>query len=645
MRNWKKMFIVVLLVSIGVGFEYSKSYTRVHAASSLQVNDSVVQKPTDPPKDRPIQVAMSNGGKFCYGPIFSGGESYVIIEQCWERHVKNARYDVFQRISYNVNNTWLCITAPATVVKGNAKWDYVNLRPCAINDPLQRWIVKENSFWTADGLYRLKDTNWYGYISRNSKDRYNHTLDTSMGDWVKTIATPGNISIKTSIVWSSWGNGIWNIDMAPSAYYLHSTGSNKSITSLYYNPESGHFAQYDIVSGSLYCMYSKMTDKYDWNWVKWTLCSDAPIKKENPAYWNVYFVANAGGIITDYKGNVLRVTKEGSNWGVAYAVKPSYLEKDTTNKPNSLFAVDVDLLKWIRYTTSNLGKTDQYCPAGNKESHIYKRVKRNLPSDFQLSVAWVQRLYDIARSATFESANPGAIPQRHGSCGVCMLHSFQMIAELMEYHSRDPLTSGGYFFDTTSNRDPFLSFSQRYPELDRLLTNVPVDYANRGRVLAFASTGIMLPQYEWESSSRFTTRSDIVSYISSLINSAPGSIWLGLMRRQRADGFISGHAVPILRTSQGLVVIPTNMPTISLSSFIQSVAPTTDPNEVLAQMEEGRTMTELVTIRPVGTYENPFSLTVSSRNCTGEGEDRRGSGQYPNSASVNQCKGGRCILL
>ncbi len=226
-----------------------------------------------------------------------------------------------------------------------------------------------------------------------------------------------------------------------------------------------------------------------------------------------------------------------------------------------------------------------------------------------------------------------------------MLHSFQMIAELMEYHSRDPLTSGGYFFDTTSNRDPFLSFSQRYPELDRLLTNVPVDYANRGRVLAFASTGIMLPQYEWESSSRFTTRSDIVSYISSLINSAPGSIWLGLMRRQRADGFISGHAVPILRTSQGLVVIPTNMPTISLSSFIQSVAPTTDPNEVLAQMEEGRTMTELVTIRPVGTYENPFSLTVSSRNCTGEGEDRRGSGQYPNSASVNQCKGGRCILL
>ncbi|EMO88625.1 hypothetical protein LEP1GSC024_0734 [Leptospira noguchii str. 2001034031] len=36
---------------------------------------------------------------------------------------------------------------------------------------------------------------------------------------------------------------------------------------------------------------------------------------------------------------------------------------------------------------------------------------------------------------------------------------------------------------------------------------------------------------------------------------------------------------------------------------------------------------------------------VSNRNCTGEGEDRRGSGQYPTSASVNQCKRGRCVLL
>ncbi|EKR81136.1 DUF1561 domain-containing protein [Leptospira interrogans] len=640
MGNWKNL-VVVLLVSIGVGFGY---HTLVHASSS-KANYSIVQKPADPPKDKPINIIAFDGKKYCYSPVFTKGEGYVWIDNCGDKTAK-ARYDVFQRISYNMNNTWLCITAPATVVKGNAAWGYVNLRPCVINDPLQRWIVKDRVFWTADGKYRLKNVNWYGYITKKSEDKFNHTLDSSMDHWVKTVATPGNLSIQTSISWNSgWGDGIWDINMAPRAYFIHSKGSSKEdVIPLYYNPESGHIAQYDPSSGLLSCMYSKMTDKYDWNWVQWGKCSDAPIKKDNPAFWNVYFVANAGGMITDYKGNILRVTKEGPNWGVAYTAKPSYLEKDTTHSPTSVFTVDIDLLNWIRYTTSNLGKTDQYCPAGKKESHTYKRVKRNLPSDFQLSVAWVQRLYEIARSATFESANPGANPQRHGACGVCMLHSFQMIAELMEYHSIDPLTSGGYFFNTASNRDPFLSFSQRYPELDRLLTNVPVDYANRGRVLAFASAMIMLPQYEWESSSPLTTRSDIQSHIRSLINSPPGSIWLGLLRRQRANGSISGHAVPILRTSRGLVVIPTNMPMVSLDTYIQSLAPTMDPNEVINRLENGRTLTTLTTIRPVGTYENPFSLTVSSRDCTGDGDDRRGSGRYPISSLINQCSGGRCIL-
>ncbi|WP_025183115.1 DUF1561 domain-containing protein [Leptospira interrogans] len=626
---------VSLLVLIGIGFEYGINHTSINASSKSDY--SIAQKPADQPKDKSIQVVMHGGSNYCYSPVFTKGEGYIWIDYCSDNTAK-ARYDVFQRISYNINNTWLCITAPETVVKGEETWNYVNLRPCTINDPLQRWIVKDNSFWTANGRYRLKDTNWYGYISRNSGDRYDHTLDSSMDDWIETVAIPGNISIQTSIAWdlqTTEGN---------ERYFIRWGSSNKNTTPLYYNPESGHIAQYDPSSGLLNCMYSKMTDKYDWNWVQWGKCSDAPIKKENPAFWNVYFVANAGGMITDYKGNILRVTKEGPNWGVAYTAKPSYLEKDTTHSPTSVFTVDVDLLKWIRYTTSNLGKTDQYCPAGKKESRIYQRVKRNLPSDFQLSVAWVQRLYDIARSATFESANPGAIPQRHGACGVCLLHSFQMIAELMEYHSREPLTSGGYFFNTASNRDPFLSFSQRYPELDRLVTNVPVDYANRGRVLAFASAMIMLPQYEWESSSPLTTRSDIQSHIRSLINSPPGSIWLGLLRRQRANGSISGHAVPILRTSEGLVVIPTNMPTASLNTYIQSLAPTMDPNEVINRLENGRTLTTLTTIRPVGTYETPFSLTVSSRDCTGDGDDRRGSGRYPISSLINQCSGGRCIL-
>ncbi|WP_017856421.1 DUF1561 family protein, partial [Leptospira interrogans] len=335
------VFIVVLLVLVTTSFEYSINNIHIHASSNT--SNSIIQKPTDQPKDKPIKIVIHDGGKFCYGPVFSGGESYIIIEQCWQMHVMNARYDVFQRISYNINNTWLCITAPETVVYAKENWDYVHLRPCTINDPLQRWVIKDNSFWTANERYQLKDTNWYVYISKNSGDRYNHTLDSSMNDWLNTIATPGNISIQTSIAWDL------QTTEGQERYFIRRRGSNKNTTPLYYNPESGHLAQYDPVSGSLYCMYSQVDDN-QWNWVTWTLCSDIPISKDNPAFWNVFFEADQGGIITDYKGNLLRVTRYGSNWGVAYAAKPDFVKTDTKNSPTSLFVVDKSLLDWTRYT-------------------------------------------------------------------------------------------------------------------------------------------------------------------------------------------------------------------------------------------------------------------------------------------------------
>ncbi|EMN85926.1 PF07598 family protein [Leptospira interrogans serovar Grippotyphosa str. UI 12769] len=634
MRNWKKVFMIVLLVLIGFGLEYGINPTPVDASSKIEY--SVIQKPTDPPKDKPIKVIVSGEGKFCYGPDFSGGESYIIIEQCWQMHVMNARYDVFQRISYNINNTWLCITAPEKVIKAEKNWDYVHLRPCTINDPLQRWTIKDNSFWTADGVYRLKNYNWYGYISRNSGDRYNHTLDPSMNDWVNTIATPGNISIQTSIAWNL------QTTEGQERYFIRWGGSDKNTTPLYYNPESGHIAQYDPISGSLYCMYSQVGGN-QWNWVTWALCSDAAISKDNPAFWNVFFKTEEGGIITDYKGNLLRVTRYGSNWGVAYAAKPDFVKTDTKNSPTSLFVLDKSLLDWTRYTYSNLGKTDQYCPAGKHGSIIHRRVKRTLPPDFQLTEEWIQRLYAIARSTTRQT-------QHSGICGVCLLQTFQMLAELQEYHSQRPLSAGGYFFDTAPNADPFISFRQRYPLLDNTLSdaiNIFGPSYNTTWLLTLAYAITMLPQYEWTLSNTFNTRPEILSYISSLINSPPGSIWLAILRWRRPDGTFIGHSVPILRTSQGLVVIPTNVSSSrTLENFRQSLIPSTDPNHIITNLERPNvTLTRFTTIELGGLYQNTFDFLISNNNCTGEGEDRRGTGNYPSSISVNQCSGdGRCAL-
>ncbi|EJO70010.1 PF07598 family protein [Leptospira kirschneri serovar Grippotyphosa str. RM52] len=635
MRNWK-VLILILLVSIVVGFEYGINYTLVHASSYSKTTDSIIQKPTDPPKDKPIKVNVSGGGTFCYGPTFSGGESYIIIEQCQQMHVMNARYDVFQRISYNVNNTWLCITAPEKVIHAEKTWDYVHLRPCTINDPLQRWIVKDNSFWTADERYRLKDTNWYGYISRNSKDRYNHTLDSSMKDWIQTIATPGNISIQTSIAWdlqTTEGN---------ERYFIRWGGSDKNTTPLYYNPESGHLAQYDPVSGSLYCMSSQV-DNYQWNWVTWASCNDAAISKENPTFWNVSFQTEEGGIITDYKGNALRVTRYGSNWGVAYVAKPDFVKKDTKNSPTSLFVVDKSLLDWTRYTSSNLGKTDQYCPAGNHESILHKRVKRTLPPDFQLTEAWIRRLYEIARTDSNSRMSRGV-------CGVCMLQALQMIAELQEYHSQGPLQSGGYFFNTAPNTNPFISFGQRHPDLDRLLVDIYrvfERFFDTNYTLGYLSAMNLLPQYEWGRTREFTTMSEIRSHIRALIASPPGNIWLLLMTMVHSDGTRGGHAVPILRTSQGLVVIATTMATATFEEYRAALRPTTNLEQIIRNLRgPNSVLTGLSTLQLGRFYRNPLDSMISNRNCTGEGSDRRGTGEYPTSALVNQCssKSGRCSL-
>ncbi|MFA4795050.1 DUF1561 domain-containing protein [Leptospira kirschneri] len=637
MRKWK-VSLLVLFVFIRVDYSYGVNPAFIPISSG--VTGSIVQKPTDPPKDKPIKVNVSGGGTFCYGPTFSGGESYIIIEQCWEMHVKNARYDVFQRISYNVNNTWLCITAPETVIHAEKTWDYVHLRPCTINDPLQRWIVQENAFWTADGNYRLKDINWYGYISRNSGDNYNHTLDSSMNDWVETVATPGNISIQTSIAWdlqTTAGN---------ERYFIRRGSSDKNTTLLYYNPESGHLAQYDSISGSLYCMYSNV-GRSNWNWVIWALCSDAVISKENPAFWNVSFGTDQGGIIADYQGNILRVTRYGSNWGVAYTAKPDFVKTDTRNSPISLFVVTKDLLNWTRYVSSNLGKTEQYCPAGNHVSLEHKRIVRTLPPDFQLSEAWIRRLHQIAISTVNTT-------QGSGICGICTLQAFQMLAELQEYHSQEPLQSGGYFFDTAPNTDPFISFRQRYPFLDRLLTDIPRTYNsinvvpayNRNRLVTFASARTILPRYNWAISAEFTTRSEILSHVSSLIDSSHGSLWIAILGRRRPDGTLGWHAAPVLRTSQGLVVMRTSLISASLSFYRQSLTPSTDPIQIVDNRlgRPDRPLIRLITIQLVGSYQNSFDFMISNRNCTGEGEDRRGTGEYPTSSLVNQCLEGRCIL-
>lgn len=610
---------------------------------------SVPQKLADKPIDKSIRIKAQDGKNYCYAPSFKNGEGYIYIDNCSSDYVLPARYDVFQRISYQMNNNWMCLSAPSSVtgIDGDSdqKWDYIILRPCVINDQNQRWIIKDNALYTADGRFRVKDYKWYAYISKTSSDYYDHTLDSSMQTWINTVATPGNISLKTPLAWKI-------IDRTKlGMYYIQNNQSSAGeIINLYYNPENGHIAQYYPGSADLFCMSSNITASQDWNWVSWNKCTDNIPKTNDKTYWDISFLVQNEGMFKDYQGNILRVTKYGTNWGVPYTAKPNYLAKDTSNTPESLFLISHDIERWVQYVNGNLGETLHYCPAPGTKTTQASRVKRSLPPDFVLNEAWIRRLWEIARTTN----NRGSLISM---CGVCLLHSYQMVAELQEYSRRGPLQGGGYFFNTTPNTDPFVSFRQRFPLLAQRIEST-ASFLNirlrpqetpftRSRRINHAMTLAILPQYGWHPSDLATDQTAIQNNIQSLFNAPVGTMWIYFVARANEQGTGPiGHAQPVLRTNDGLVLIPTNAPGISLEYFRNLIAPMRNVNDVINSISLGgtRALYSFTTFQITQSYQNPLSITFSENNCTGGGEDRRGNGNMPRSSLVNQCLSGRCLL-
>ncbi|KEG16546.1 DUF1561 family protein [Bartonella bacilliformis] len=631
----------------------------LHTSFSAPIPAQVLQTPTDHPNDKIIGVKLHNGEQYCYAPIFTEGDGYVYIDKCNSPYVKKARHDLFQRVSWNIDGVWLCMTAPNSVTglegKSTADWGYLLLRPCVINNPNQRWIIKDRSFHTADGRFRVKDHKWYAYISKNEKDYYDHHLTFEMMAWTQTISPPGNLSSKTFVGWAY-------VTQYPPAFRFYYLRNNVSIESetpalLYYNPENGHIAQYYTAFGGFYCMVSQQSAGEDWNWVTWQPCTDTVPSSKNSAYWDLSQLNGTEGIILDYKGNVLRVARYGSHWGVPYTVSKSYIEKDTTHSPLSSFTLSRDIEIWNRYVNGNLGKTLTYCPAPGKKKNATQvstaktRTKRSLPPDFQLTEQWMRRLWDIARSNI-----PGSSP-KISFCGVCMLHTMQMLAELQEDYISGSRQTGGYFFNTRPGVDPFISFRNRFPVLtERLEATISYNTVPwRANENVFTRTSrvsraialILLPRYDWRPSNLATTEDEIRSELRKLLRFPPGTLWYVVIIRSNRDRTSTvGHVQPILRTEEGLVIIPTNAANISWEEFRRAVTATRDVDQLISELSLGgtRTLYSLVTYQMAWRDEIPLNFYISQRNCTGEGDHRRGNGQLPRASLLNQCSSGRCAI-
>ena len=635
--------------------------------NSVFALDSIIQKPTDTPKDMAIKI-KADGKTYCYSPYILKGEGYVYISDC--NYATPARYDVFHRISWKVNSKWLCMSAPSSVTgiegKATQDWDYLILRPCVMNDANQRWIINEDSFHTFDKRFKIKHYHWFAYISKNSKDYYDHVIDTqSMKPWIDTIATPPTLAFKTFVGWSY-------IDPPKfSMYYLQNNASySDDMKELYYNADNGHIAQYYPDTGAMYCITSMHGKKQEWNWITWETCNDDIPKDRDNKYWEFFELNDNEGALRDRDGNFLRITQYGTHWGVPYTVKSSYLKDDTQNSPKSLFVFSPDIDKWNRYVNAALGDSLYFCPSpGGRDSNYSlntnkivkkkrndnktntRKIKRSLPPSFTVSDAWIRRFFEIG------SSSDGGV-EAIAYCGTCLLQTYQIIAELQENYIRGPIHGGGYFFDTATGTSPFPSFRSRFPNLAERLegvasfSDIPLrageTQSTRIRRIAYALALSMLPNYDIYPANDVSSEEDVTDSINTLLRAPVGTIWILNFLRTHGGSGLYGHAQPILRVNEGLMFIPTNTVNFTLEEYTQLLRRHTLSSASniynMLTLNRSERVISFLTLQIGGRFDNPTNVYLSNRDCSGLGEDRRGSTAFPSLRTINQCTGGRCTI-
>lgn len=620
-----------------------------YTALALENPKQVSQKLANKPKDRPIAfVSKPDSLTQCLTPVFTNSEGYVGVSDCEE--AIDARYDVFSRIAWKLRDGWVCLSAE------NEKYNQgkrLILRPCVIDDKTQSFTIKDNMLYTPDLRFVVRIANGFLTLQKSqSKGVQSNLILHNMQEWLDTIATPAPLMQKGFIAWKF---------ISPQGFDVYYLRNNESIKNdpqeLYFNLENGIIAQYDSASAKMFCLTSKQNAKQDWNWASWEEClqqnlreNKAAPSKLNAQNWKLFmFADNDSAMLKDYLGNFLRVTKYGSNWGVPYTAKADYLAKDTNEGQTSYFQFRHDMQDWERFKNANLSDSLPTCPAnGSYAKNLKASVK--LPPSFVLTQEWKKRLWQIATTTD-------GVLERAGDCGVCLLHSYQMIAEMNEY-TATPLESGGFFFDTAFGRNPFTSFRARYPMLAASLeqyraSNTPPGLS-RSAVFAYAAQMYraialsLFPGHFWISSEFATSDVTIRSALRDLFQQPAGTLWVVQMYYVARDGSFNGHGMPVLRTGDGIQFIPTNLTNMNYEGYERALSNSFAHNlrEAYNVVTRNGTLNlyMLYSLRLREIYPNPINAFVSNNNCSGEGEDRRGTRNMPLSRFINQCASGRCVL-
>ncbi len=625
------------------------------------------QKLTHSPQDKSLAVKIGHDQILCYTPHLDQEE--ILLQNC-NKETPLARYDVFSRVAWYINNAWFCMSI-GDLSDSSAK---ITLRPCVLNDHKQQFIVKNNIFFTSDFAMQIKSTQDNKLIATTYDDaQYTKHMLYDMHKWLNTIAAPAGINISSFIAWEKSNKALKDTNI----YYIHSNQSSQdALVELIYNPETLQIAEFDKTTKKLICLTSMQTKEQEWNWVKYNECALSNSAEFSRQQWRFHaFADNNMAVLKDYANNFLRLTKNGMHWGVPYTSSQKYRSKDKINEPTSLFMFSDDMQDWHRFINANLGRQLQNCPADNSSQTNFKNAQvanralikhfqalnehdstANVPyssplliAHFTLSNAWKRRLWQIASSTD-------GVFQKSGDCAICLLHTYQIIAELIN-NPQKPLDSGGYFFDTKQGTNPFLSFYARYPLLAHQLeaysiANDLIAQTWRERIYAAqiyrAITLNMLPQYFFSINGYARTSQQAQSILSQLFNAPIGSIWIVGVYIRNAQGQGSGYALPAIALNNGVLFIPTN--TTRLSSFeeydkylLSSFASNINDVKRILSFNGMQTIYMVLTMQLQSSYINAFNEAFSVHDCKGN-KNRKGSGALPLSIDINQCIQGRCLL-
>lgn len=326
--------------------------------------------------------------------------------------------------------------------------------------------------------------------------------------------------------------------------------------------------------------------------------------------------------------------------------------KTPKNMPKNSKLLKTHKLK-IRKTTP---KTPKSTPATTKKSKTPTTPLSRLTTplnplnnvfDFNLE-AWVSRLAQIA------SSTDGSLFHQ-GVCGTCLLHSYEIAAEILFYGNTPP-TQGGYFFDTAPNVNPFLSFRARHSLLYDTLDDIaeyyvlPADdvsqrFANSVR-LSYASAISLLPQFDWRFVGYGVEPDDVGRLLEGVLASRVGTLYVVSMIYYQADRGLGQHGVLLVRTSGGVRVLATNIINATPQEIANIARLNTDfyelTNTLADTMGAGTQIAALGLVEVSGRYTLPFASALSFSDCSGEGEGMRGNARIPAASALNQCASGRC---